>query len=79
MPDPTPVTAALAVPNAHAPYLIDAGGEVWKVVRDGGMLTRADYSGITSVGIAWAFEHMGPFVPFDPERYLAAWKEANDG
>jgi hypothetical protein len=51
---------------ASAPYVIDRDNVVWKVVRDGGMVTRADYNGIVSGGIQWLAETAGPLTPFDP-------------
>ena len=46
------------VPN----HVVDRLGRVWAVVRDGGMLTRADYGGIESVGIKFAEQSWGPLL-----------------
>lgn len=55
----------------EAPYVIDRDATVWKVVRDGGMATRADYGGITSIGIQRLDDTLGPLVPFHPKSFLA--------
>lgn len=42
-------------------YLKDNQGTIWLVVRDGGMVTTADYSGqIYSAGIKWLEDNYGP-------------------
>lgn len=50
-------------------YVVDRDGLVWRVVRDGGMVTRADFDGVTSAGIAWLESEAGPLLPFDPIAY----------
>jgi hypothetical protein len=60
----------------NAPYVIDRDGVVWKIVRDGGMVTRADDTGITSAGIAWLEAQAGPLIPFDPVAYRRAYPRA---
>ncbi len=64
--------AGLPPPNAEADYAIDRDGAVWRVVRDGGIATRADYDGITSAGTTWLAAHRGPLVAFDPAAFRAA-------
>lgn len=41
-------------------HVIDKNGDVWRVVRDGGMLTRAHWGGIVSIGIETARIELGP-------------------
>jgi hypothetical protein len=43
-------------------HVLDRFGFVWRVVRDGGMLTRADYAGTKSVGIDVAERDYGPLL-----------------
>lgn len=64
--------AGLPPPNAEAEYAIDRDSIVWRVVRDGGMATRADYDGIISAGTTWLAKHRGPLVAFDPAAFRAA-------
>lgn len=59
-----------------ATYVIDADGVVWKVVHDGGMVTRADDTGVTSAGIVWLESVAGPLIPFDPAVYRRGYLEA---
>ena len=54
---------------SEAPYVIDREGNVWAVVRDGGMVTRANYRGVISAGISWLEAAAGPLLPFDPIAY----------
>lgn len=49
-------------------YLVDRDGTVWLVVRDGGMVTRADYTGATSAGVNWLKENKGPVRVLDVPR-----------
>lgn len=56
-----------------APYVVDRDGNVWAVVRDGGMVTRADYRGVKSAGIAWLEREAGPLLPFDPIAYRRSY------
>jgi len=58
---------------SESPYVIDRNGIVWVVVRDGGMVTRADYAGVTSAGIAWLESEAGPLLPFDPIAYRRSY------
>lgn len=44
-------------------HVIDKDGLVWRIVRDGGMATRADYNGITSIGINVLEREHGPTTP----------------
>jgi hypothetical protein len=51
--------------SAYVPilgYVVDRHGHVWRVVRDGGMVTRADFGGIVSQGIASAEREHGPLL-----------------
>lgn len=42
-------------------YVRDSQGTIWLIVRDGGMVTTADYSGqIYSAGIKWLADNFGP-------------------
>lgn len=42
-------------------YVKDRTGTIWLIVRDGGMVTTADYSGqIYSAGIKWLENNFGP-------------------
>lgn len=43
-------------------YVRDREGVIWRVVRDGGMVTTADDVGILSAGIIWLEETRGPLV-----------------
>lgn len=58
-------------------YVIDRNHEVWKIVRDGGMATKADYVGVTSIGIEMLRRTRGPLLPFDPKHYVA-WITGED-
>jgi hypothetical protein len=63
-----------------APYVIDRDGHVWAVVRDGGMVMRANEgspTGVTSAGIAWLETTAGPLLPFDPATYRATYPRAD--
>lgn len=46
-------------------HVLDRYGNVWAVVRDGGMVTRADYAGILTMGIAIAEAQIGPLVTLE--------------
>ena len=43
-------------------YVVDRDGLVWRVVRDGGMATRADFTGIESIGIETLRSTKGPLT-----------------
>lgn len=44
-------------------YVQDRNGVIWRVVRDGGMVTTVGYDGqIYSAGIQWLKESYGPLV-----------------
>ena len=43
-------------------HVIDCDGLVWRLVRDGGMATRAHYSGIESIGIETLRATRGPLT-----------------
>lgn len=43
-------------------HVIDREGMVWRIVRDGGMATRAHQTGIVSIGIATLERESGPLV-----------------
>jgi hypothetical protein len=60
------------IDRPDAPYVIDRTGLLWLVVRDGGMVMRANEqspTGVTSAGIAWLDRTAGPLVGFDPIGY----------
>ncbi len=44
-------------------HVVDRHGAVWRVVRDGGMLTRADYAGVITIGVVAAESLVGPLTP----------------
>jgi hypothetical protein len=44
-------------------HVVDRDGLVWRIVRDGGMATRADFTGITSIGIETLRSLHGPLHP----------------
>ena len=48
-------------------HVVDRYGNVWAVVRDGGMVTRADYIGVITMGIAAAEREVGPLRPLPTE------------
>lgn len=54
-------------------HVVDRDGNVWAVVRDGGMVTRATATGPVSAGIAWLERQAGPLLPFDPIAYRRAY------
>ena len=56
-------------PLVEPTYVVDRLGDVWRVVRDGGMVTRSDYGGIQSAGIEWLRAELGPLIAFDPITY----------
>lgn len=56
-------------PLVEPTHVVDRLGDVWRVVRDGGMVTRADYGGIKSAGIEWLRAELGPLIAFDPITY----------
>ena len=42
-------------------YVRDNEGTIWLIVRDGGMVTTADYGGkVFSAGIGWLENNYGP-------------------
>lgn len=43
-------------------HVIDRNGIVWRVVRDGGMVTCADHTRIYSGGIQWLADNHGPLT-----------------
>jgi len=52
-------------------YVIDRTGLVWLLVHDGGMATRADYAGITSIGIRRLELDAGPLHSLTVRTMLA--------
>jgi hypothetical protein len=62
--------------EVSASHVVDRDGNVWAVVRDGGMVTRADHSGPISAGIAWLESEAGPLLPFDPIAYRRSYPRA---
>jgi hypothetical protein len=60
------ITATSDEPNfvthPDGTYLADRNGLIWMVVRDGAMVTRADYSGAHSAGIVWLEQTAGPLI-----------------
>lgn len=48
-------------PSDERRYVRDVTGTIWLIVRDGGMVTTADYSGqVFSAGIIWLKHNYGP-------------------
>ena len=60
-PPPVP-TAPAALWRLQGEYVVDRDGLVWRVVRDGGMATRADFTGIESIGIETLRSTKGPLT-----------------
>jgi hypothetical protein len=55
--------------NVKVIFVTDRRGDVWRLVRDGGMGARIDQFGeIESAGIGWLKDNLGPLVAFDPNR-----------
>lgn len=56
--------------NAPGPHdhVIDSHGFVWKLVRDGGMASRADDSGILTIGIVALEQQHGPLLHIQTSR-----------
>ena len=52
-------------PDAGMPieHVADRHGYIWRVVRDGGMATRAHHTGIVTIGIAALEREAGPLIP----------------
>jgi len=59
---PTAESDAGYTPNADnlSEHVIDRHGLVWRIVRDGGMATRAHYAGVVSIGIHTLEREHGP-------------------
>jgi hypothetical protein len=55
-------------------HVLDRYGNVWALVRDGGMVTRADYAGVLSMGVAAAEAEVGPLVPLMEWRPTRWWR-----
>lgn len=51
-------------------YVLDSDNTIWLVVRDGGMATRADYTGIISIGLHRLQDEHGPLLFFTPVEHL---------
>lgn len=47
-------------------HVRDRNGVIWRVVRDGGMVTCADYTRIYCAGITWLESNYGPLEKIDP-------------
>ena len=57
-------------------FVVDRRGDVWRIVRDGGMAARVTAHGeLESAGIHWLRDNLGPLVAFDPMTYHRAEKE----
>lgn len=57
-------------PLVEVAYVTDRCGDVWRIVRDGGMAARIDqFGGLESAGIHWLRDNLGPLVAFDPIAY----------
>jgi hypothetical protein len=53
-------------------HVVDRNNEIWLLVHDGGMVTRADYTGqVWSAGTAWLEFDAGPLVGIDPKQLRA--------
>jgi hypothetical protein len=65
--DPRPPVSGEPSAEPLAPeHVIDRHGFVWRVVRDGGMATRADYTGQTSIGLWELQATRGPLIDLEP-------------
>lgn len=53
----------LAAPPSPPEHVVDRHGYVWRVVRDGGMVTRADDTGLITMGVVAAEQQVGPLRP----------------
>ena len=58
----TEPAAPAALWRLQGEYVVDRDGLVWRVVRDGGMATRADFTGIESIGIETLRSTKGPLT-----------------
>jgi hypothetical protein len=57
-----------ALPVEH---VADRHGYIWRVVRDGGMATRAHYAGVVTIGMAALERETGPLVRVIPPESSA--------
>lgn len=62
--------------TAAPEHVVDRHGNVWRVVRDGGMATRAEFDRIVSIGIVALDAEAGPLLPFDAMAYRSAYPRA---
>jgi hypothetical protein len=63
-----------------AAHVIDREGNVWRIVRDGGMATRAVFQGAISVGIAVLERDYGPLTNLATVPAAdAEWRAAVEG
>ena len=60
-------------------HAIDRAGRVWLLVRDGGMATRATFTGIISIGIAALEAEAGPLTRVTTRQISAAATMADAG
>lgn len=56
-------------------YLVDGLGVIWRIVRDGGMVTTADDIGIVSAGIQWLRDTRGPVTAIGKDLYDRVLRE----
>lgn len=65
---PEPHDCTPTYPDAEQPIeqVSDRHGYIWRVVRDGGMATRAHYAGLVSIGIAALERESGPLIRVTP-------------
>jgi hypothetical protein len=61
-----------------AQHVIDRHGLVWRLVRDGGMATRADDTGIISIGISTLTHQHGPLVNLSEFQEPVVKREAGE-
>jgi len=60
-------------------HVIDRAGRVWLLVRDGGMATRATFTGVVSIGIAALEAEAGPLTRVTTRQISAAATPADAG
>lgn len=57
-------------PNVEITFVTDRRGDVWRIVRDGGMAARITVHGeLESAGVRWLRDNLGPLVAFDPMTF----------
>jgi len=72
------LTTEFVPPDVGMPieHVVDRYGYVWRLVRDGGMATRAHYAGLVSIGIAALERESGPLTNLGDQAAALARVEA---